>query len=404
MERGAMGEYVRGVIMAVVVGWCVGNAGAATTVFPGAMWQEATPESQGVDSARLKEAIAYLDAHAGPDGARELVIVRHGRLIWAGPDADAYHTVFSCTKTFTSTVLGLLVADGRCTLDAPAVAFEPNLADEYPLYAKIKLRHLAAMCGGYRGEVKDVRKEDQPWGDVMAYLNPRTLAFEAGTAVQYNDHDVFLLGKILTLLVREPLQEVFQRRIAGPIGITKWQWGVSGTVEGLALNNPPGNPGGIGAGGVKITPREMARFGLLMLHRGNWDGRQLLPAAFVDEATSNRVPLDIGFRNRDFRGRYGYYWWVNGVMTNGQRPWLAAPPKTYMSHGNGGNFCCIVPEWDLVLVRMGRPSVSDRLWDAFFARLAPAISDGTAPPASSSDSTSVPRAADRCTLAMPTAL
>ncbi|MBN1513409.1 MAG: PKD domain-containing protein, partial [Phycisphaerae bacterium] len=81
-----------------------------------------------------------------------------------------------------------------------------------------------------------------------------------------------------------------------------------------------------------------------------------------------------GFRNRDFRGRYGYYWWVNGVMADGKRPWPSAPPQTYMSHGNGGNFCCVVPEWDLVLVRMGRPSISDRLWEAFFARLADGIS------------------------------
>lgn len=364
---------VRAIAIAALFGLCAASQGESRAVFPGAEWEQATPESQGIDSAKLKAAIEYLHAHAGPDGARELVVVRNGRLIWAGENADAYHPVFSCTKTFTSTVLGLLVEDGKCRLDDPAIAFDPALDDVYPLYAKIRLRHLASMCGGYRGEVKDVRKEDQPWGDVMAYLNPRQPYFEAGTAVQYNDHDVFLLGKILTLLAREPLQEVFQRRIAGPIGMTRWEWGVSGTVDGIALHNPPGNPGGSGAGGVKITPGDMARFGLLMLHRGNWKGKQLLSAAFVDEATSNQVPLTCGFRNRDFRGRYGYYWWVNGVMVDGKRPWPSAPPKTYMSHGAGGNFCCVVPEWDLVLVRMGRPSIGDRLWDAFFAKLAHAV-------------------------------
>jgi CubicO group peptidase (beta-lactamase class C family) len=344
--------------------------------FPGTDWEEVSPEAEGVDSAKLKDAVAHLDAEAGPDGARELVIVRHGRLIWAGPRADAYHTIFSCTKTFTSTVLGLLVEDGKCALDDLAVKHLPELDDQHPAYGQIKLRHLAAMCGGYRGEVRD-KRADQPWGDVMAYFNPRAPYFEAGTAVQYNDHDVFVLGKILTLLVREPLQNVFQRRIAGPIGMTKWEWGVSGTVEGIALNNPPGNPGGSGAGGIKITPRELARFGLLMLNRGHWNGRPLLAAAFVDAATSNQVPVSLGYRNRDFRGRYGYYWWVNGIMADGKRPWPSAPPKTYMAHGNGGNFCCVVPEWNLVLVRMGSPSINDRLWDAFFARLAAAISQGT---------------------------
>jgi len=367
-----MAGHLRWLVIAQAVGLWAASRGEGQTVFPGQDWQGATPESQGVDSAKLRAAVAYMDAHFGRDGARELVIVRNGRLIWAGPNADAYHPVFSCTKTFTSAVLGLLADDGKCTLDAPAIAYQPSLADNYPLYAKIKLLHLASMCGGYRGEVKDVR-EDQPWGDVMAYLNPRAPDFEAGTAVQYNDHDVFLLGKILTLLMREPLYEMFQRRIAVPIGMTKWEWGVSGTVEGIALNNPPGNPGGRGAGGVKTTPREMARFGLLMLNRGNWNGRQLLSASFVNDATSNQVPVRGGYRNRDFRGRYGYYWWVNGIMADGKRPWPNAPPKTYMSHGNGGNFCCVVPEWSLVVVRMGSPSVTDRLWDAFFGKLADAL-------------------------------
>jgi CubicO group peptidase (beta-lactamase class C family) len=328
---------------------------------------------EGVDSAKLEAAVEYMDAHFGPDGAKELVIVCNGRLIWAGPKADAYHAIFSCTKTFTSTVLGLLTTDSKCALDDPAVKYLPELDDQYPIYAQIKLRHLAAMCGGYHGEVKD-KRADQPWGDVMAYFNPREPYFEAGTHVQYNDHDVFVLGKLLTLLAREPLQDVFQRRIAGPIGMARWNWGVSGTVDGIALNNPPGNPGGSGAGGIKITPRELARFGLFMLNRGNWNGRQLLPASFVDAATSNQVPLSIGYRNQDFRGRYGYYWWVNGVLADGKHPWSNAPPKTYMAHGAGANFCCVVPEWNLVLVRMGSPaSVKDQIWNTFFGKLAEAL-------------------------------
>lgn len=353
---------------------------AAPARFPGADWEVVAPEVEGVDSARLKAAVEYMDAHWGRDGARELFIARHGRAIWIGPDADVSHTIFSCTKTFTSAVLGLLVDDGRCALDDLAVAHLPEIDDEHPLYGRIQLRHLASMCGGYRGEVVD-KRPDQPWGDVMKYLNPREPYFEAGTHVQYNDHDVFLLGRLLTRLAGETLQDVFQRRIAGPIGIRDWAWGVSGTVDGLALNNPPGNPGGSGAGGVRISPRELARFGLLMLNRGNWNGRQLLSAAFVDAATSNRVPVSAGFRNRDFRGRYGFYWWTNGEVINGRRPWPAAPPRTYMSHGNGGNFCGIVPEWDLVIVRTGAPvRDSDQAWNGVFERLAPAMgAPGAAP-------------------------
>jgi CubicO group peptidase (beta-lactamase class C family) len=345
------------------------------TQFPTEEWEEVAPEAEGVDSAWLRAAVDHMAATFGRDGARELVIVRNGRLIWAGPGADAYHTIYSCTKTFTSTLLGILVDEGKCSLDDLAVKYVPGLDDHYTLYGKIRLRHLASMSGGYRGQVVD-KRPDQPWGDVMAYLNPREPAFEAGTHVQYNDHDVFILGKILTLLTRTPLQDQFQRRIAGPIGIERWEWGVSGTVDGIPLNNPPGNPGGAGAAGVKISPRDLARFGLLMLNRGNWNGRQLLSPAFVDEATSNRIPLTGGFRNRDFRGRYGFYWWTNGAMIDGRRPWPSAPSGTYMAHGNGGNFCCVVPEWNVVIVRMGAPAPkADQAWEGFFAKVARAFPD-----------------------------
>ena len=217
-----------------------------------------------------------------------------------------------------------------------------------------------------------------PWGEPMAFLNPCQSMFEAGTTVQYNDHDVFLLGKILTLIAKEPLHDVFKRRIADPIGMTKWQWGVSGTVDGIDLNNPPGNPGGIGAGGVQTTAREMARFGLLFLNRGNWNGKQLLSAPFIENATTNRVPDTYGYRNHDFRGKYGFYWWTNGITANGKRPWPSAPPMTYTAHGHNSNFCFVIPEWNVVLVRMGTSSIGnitqhDRLWDRFFGMVAGAF-------------------------------
>jgi CubicO group peptidase (beta-lactamase class C family) len=381
-------------MLAVLIVFSAAITTAANSAFPEKNWLEVTPESQGIDPAKLKAAVDYMEKSFGPDGAKELVIVRNGYLIWQGTNADAYHPVWSCTKTFTSAVLGLLVDDGKCALDTRTIEYLPSLADANHLYSKIKLRHLASMTGGYRGEVKDVGPE-RPWGEPMAFLNPRQPLFEPGTTIQYNDHDVFLLGKILTLVAQEPLSAVFKRRIADPIGMTKWEWAVSGTVEGIDLNNPPGNPGGQGAGGVHTTAREMARFGLLFLNRGNWNGMQLLSASFIEKATTNQVPASYGYRNHDFRGRYGFYWWTNGVMpalsgaegANGKRPWPSAPAKTYTSHGRSANFCFVIPEWNMVIVRMGTSPISkniakgEQLWNEFFSRLKQALRvDGDAAP------------------------
>jgi len=183
------------------------------TAFPDKNWHEAPPEYQGVDPAKLQAAVAYMDKNFGPEGANQLVVVRNGHLIWQGPDCDAYHEIYSATKVFTSTVLGLLVADGKCTLDTRAVEYLPDLEDRHPAYARITLRHLASMTGGYRGKVADVAKPEQPWGDPIIYVTtPDTPEFQpAGSQVAYNDHDVHLLGRILAMRVaRGPAQDLYR--------------------------------------------------------------------------------------------------------------------------------------------------------------------------------------------------
>jgi CubicO group peptidase (beta-lactamase class C family) len=346
---------------------------ALTSIASGQELPTATPESLGVDSGKLKAAVTYMDEHFDPNGAKELVIVRNGCVIWTGPDVDAYHNIWSCTKTFTSTVLGLLIADGKCRLDDLAVTYLPDLDDRYPAYAKIRLRHLASMSSGYKGELVDVTTQ-QPWGDPMRYLNPAEPMYEAGTRVQYQDHQVFVLGAILTRLAGEPLQAVFQRRIAEPIGLTRWNWGISGELDGIKLNNAAGTPSK--APGVQITARQMARYGLLYLNGGKWNGQQLLPASYVAEAGRNQVP-GVG-ASTFLHSRFGLYWWTNDVMPTGKRPWPAAPPKAYTAHGHGCNFCFIIPEWNMVLVRLGTVPIAktprgDVLWNAFFTRLAEAL-------------------------------
>jgi CubicO group peptidase (beta-lactamase class C family) len=345
------------------------------SVFPRVDWQEASPESQGVDSESLKAAVAYLDRNATPLGAQELVIISNGYLIWKGPNIDAFHNVWSCTKTFTSTVLGLLIADGKCTLDGLAVDYIPDPDGRFASYADVKLRHLASMSAGYRGEILG-KSDEQPWGEPPYYLNPTERLYEAGTQVQYNDHEVFLLGSILTRLAGEPLASVFKRRIAGAIGMARWDWGASGEIDGVTLNNAAGTPT---TPGIRTTARQMARFGLLYLNRGNWNGKRLLPASFVDETTTNQVP-GAG-RSTFLHGRYGFYWWTNDIRPDGRRPWPAAPPMTYTALGHNSNYCFVIPEWNMVIVRMGASPAEngggrqseERMWNTFFSKVADSL-------------------------------
>ena len=99
-------------------------SGAA--VFPGMRWEERTPESQGVDPSIPRQATDYLHANSGGVGTAEVVIVRNGYVIWKGSDVENYHFICSCTKTFTTTVLGLLIEDGLIYSNCPKAL--PKLA------------------------------------------------------------------------------------------------------------------------------------------------------------------------------------------------------------------------------------------------------------------------------------
>ena len=111
---------------------------ATQMVFPGETWEETSPESQNVSSVKLKIAVSYLLDCSGRNGIKRLIIVRNGRVIWKGAEADHRQRVWSVTKAFTSTAHGLLIEDGKCTLETLAKDYNPKDLSEY--YPKVTLR------------------------------------------------------------------------------------------------------------------------------------------------------------------------------------------------------------------------------------------------------------------------
>ena len=168
------------------------------------------------------------------------------------------------------------------------------------------------------------------------------------------------------------LEELFRRRIAEPIGMSReqWNWGDWGQVDGVVVNGGSGNNGKQ----LNLSAREAARFGLLFLNRGHWNGKQLVSERWVDEATrvqvSGTVPHGFAERSSEGPGEYGFNWWVNGVKPNGQRKFPGAPSHTFCGAGHNNNRCFIIPEWNMVIVRLGLDgSAGDRVWDAFLAKV-----------------------------------
>jgi CubicO group peptidase (beta-lactamase class C family) len=350
---------------------------AQMMVFPKEQWEQTAPESQGMDGKRLAAAVEYLKAHAGGDGVRELVLVRNGRLVWKGDDIDKVHGVWSCTKSFTSTILGLLISDSKCTLDTRAASILPELAEYYP---GVTLRHLTTMTSGYRA-VGDEPKGSYRHGPSSTPFqpSPTPLFTPPGAQYAYWDSAMNLFGLALTRLAGEPLEERFRRSIAEPIDMDakRWDWGDYGTDKGIVVNGGSGNSNCH----VFISAREMARFGHLFLNNGNWNGVQVVPKAWVRQATSVQVNASLPWAQPeseiDARGCYGFNWWVNGKKADGQRKWPGVPPGTFAAIGHNNNLCFVIPEWQMVIVRLGLDQadhkIADEEWAAFLRLVGEAI-------------------------------
>jgi CubicO group peptidase (beta-lactamase class C family) len=333
---------------------------AEDMIFPGADWIEAKPESQGLDAAKLNDAIAHLVGHTGRDGARELVVIRNGRLVWKGDNIDHMHGIWSCTKSFTSTVLGLLIDDGKASLDTRAASVLPALKSYYP---SVTLRHFSTMTSGYRavGDETSGGYTHGPSGTPFE-PNPAPL-FASGSSYAYWDSAMNQFGNVLTRIAGEPLDQLFQRRIADPIRMNSaaWKWGDFGVVDGLRVNGGSGNANKH----VVISARELARLGHLFLNQGLWQGKRLLSEAWIRQATSVQVPVTLTNAwtksGIDGPGQYGFNWWRNAPGPSGALTWPGAPGDTFAAAGHNNNRLFVIPSWRMVIIRLGLDQ-ADRKW------------------------------------------
>lgn len=338
--------------------------------FPGAAWEDATPESQHVDSAKLKAAVDYLRDHSGDNGVKRLIIVRNGRVIWKGSEADQPQRVWSVSKAFTSTAHGLLIEDGKCTLDTLAWRYNPKDLGEH--YRGVTLRHLATMTSGYDGVGGSYDFDEKRRGDKNALVGPLPPFFAPGTKYQYWDEATQQYGYVLTQIAGEPLHDYLKRRVFDTIGISTIEWRPDST--GKVPN---------WTGGLVISASDLARFGLLFLNKGNWAGKQLVPASWVREATRVQVPPSIpnalASSGRKGSGVYGYHWWPNGMTPEGKRRWPDAPLCTYSRSGYNNNDLFVIPAWNMVTVRVGLDQREDEItageYNVFLKKFGEAILD-----------------------------
>jgi CubicO group peptidase (beta-lactamase class C family) len=339
-------------------------AHAGASDYPGPHWAAVDPAAVGLDSALLDAAARRFGEVCGRDGHAQIVVVRGGHVAWQGEEADLVHPVWSCTKSFLSTCLGLLWDDGRCSPETRAAEIMPELATAYP---ELSLGHLASFTGGFASVP----------GPSLAPASP---LHPPGAAMHYGEQSD-LLALLLTRVAGEPLRELFMRRIGRPIGIDDEAlvWGRQELPEeSVAVQGGTGRP----SGGISTSALAFARFGLLYARGGIWNGEQLISRRYLDEATTVRVPATTPPHDPKgwyscLPGRYGLNWWVNGRDASGTLVWPSLPEGCFAAQGNRNNICVIIPDWDLVIVREGLdPAVDAARYDQAFALLREALVQG----------------------------
>ena len=324
-------------------------------------WREATPESQGMDSERLADMVDFYHRKQGDDLTLlidSITIVRNGYVvadIYLNPlyPADTPHIINSSAKSFVSALVGIAISEGHLEgVEQPVIdILEPN-GQVHDRLAALTIQDLLTMQTGMRA----LDSVNSGWVGLTAMENSDdwvqhalALPFDAepGERFDYSNISTFLLSAIISEATGQDTLDYAREKLFDPMGIEDVRW--------------ERNPDGITVGFARLwmKPRDMAKFGLLFLQKGMWDGQQLVPAAWVEESTTAysspsqyREILDID--GEVDRGRSRATW----ILTNLLRPfsdgygyqfWIDES-GSYTALGVGGQYIMVFPEENLVAV------------------------------------------------------
>ncbi|HEX3815774.1 MAG TPA: serine hydrolase [Mycobacteriales bacterium] len=323
-----------------------------------------TPSAQGVDPVGIDRFIDAV-AESGVE-LHSLMLLRHGQVIaegwWAPYSPAQVHLLYSLSKSFTSTAIGLAVAEGRLSVDDTVVSFFPDAvpADPSPHLLNMRVHNLLSMGTGHQEDTtRQVFAEGG--GDPVRSFFAIPPDQEPGSVFAYNSTATYMLSAILTALTGESLTGYLRPRLFDPLGIDQAYWQSRNSVD-------------IGFSGLHVVTESIAKLGQLYLQRGRWGDRQLVPESWVAAATSWQIDTVTPWRQSepvDWRQGYGYQFW-------------RCQHNAYRADGAYGQFCVVIPDSDLVLATTAATSDMQAILTAAWTHLLPAL-DSTAPAATGAE-------------------
>ena len=316
-----------------------------------------TPEAQGVSSADVLRFVKAVDSEV--DTMHSFMFVRNGHVIaegwWSPESKDKPHILWSLTKSFTSTAVGLAQTGGKLSVDDKVLKYFPEIAPDKPPenLKAMRVSDLLTMSTGHN-QAPRVRNSDVDW--TKQFL-AHPVTHKPGTHFRYNSAASYMLGAIVKKTTGDDLIDYLGPRLFEPLGIAKPKW-----------DRSPQDMS-IGGYGLYLRTEDIAKFGQLYLQKGKWKGKQLLPESWVKTATSKQVENSNGVisKNSDWLVGYGFQFWRcrHGV---------------YRGDGKDGQFCIVMPQYNAVLAMTANNRDMQKQLTLTWDNLLPAFKDGSLPP------------------------
>jgi CubicO group peptidase (beta-lactamase class C family) len=300
-------------------------AAAQQPVFPAADWTHTTPAAVGWNLDRMARVSEYLQKLP----VTGVMLIQHGLVVSSGGEIDNRTQLHSCRKSFLSALIGIAVAKGQIHLDDTLAQL--NIDDIPPSLTPAEKQAtvrmlLEARSGIYHDAVYETKG--------MEAKRPDRGAHAPGTFWYYNNWDFNALGGLYEQATRQTIFEALEQQIGRPIGMQDFR-----AADGFYTRGPQSK---FPAYTMRMSARDFARFALLYLHHGNWNGTQVVPADWVAASTHPYSDTESG--------GYGYLWWTADSLTPTHHPDYVFPPGAFWLEGHLGQYAVVIPSLDLIVV------------------------------------------------------
>lgn len=316
-----------------------------------------SPESLGIPSQAILDFLDEIEQLRLP--LHSFLLLRHGRVAaecYCPPfDETRKHRMYSVSKSFTSVAVGMLIDEGRLSLEDKVAGFFPEYLPENPprFMMEATVRHLLCMASFNETSTYDWDSADF----VESFFNAPHPMHRPGTVFHYDTSATVTLCGIVEKLSGKPMLE-YMRPLFDRLGISGDIWCVQ-TPEGRSWTGS----------GILCTPRDLARFGLFCLRRGEWEGTQLVSREYMEAATSWQIDTTVADSSMAGPAGYGYQFWM--LKEGG-----------FACYGMGSQFAFMMPKYDTVLITTADTQAINHADDAVrhaHYRLLKKLSDGPLP-------------------------